>query len=752
MMATPFPRLRSDLEILSRRTPNGDQMFILKDPHDQRVFEFGEGEFFLCQQLDGRTDVPMIQERVQATLGHELTLENLEAFVRHLEREGLLDGERATPRPVQYPESSFIPRYNIRLGNPDRLLGWLAQRLRWCASRVFLAGTVVVVFLAAYTVILYGRTLFSFIDQLRHVSSWLLLGLVGLFCVNLQRVLVSGLVCKHHGGPVPEMGIRFVFRVLPRFYVDVSRARWFPRKAQRLWTFFSSGYAVIVLFAVGILGWRVTTINSYPNTFFLALAACSAFSAFLRWNPFMPLDAYRLLSTWLETPRLLPRAVAIAQAWFLRRPLPEPLSQAERRGFRWYGLLTGVWLVGFVSVILWMVGGWLTTYYKGVGAVAFGGLVLLFLYRPIVAQIKKERPVESQPVTESKNKWSRRWIIRLALLAVLAAVLLLPYPYTVGGSASILSAKKLQVASEISGVIEDIYVVEGSRVKAGQSLVKLVQRDYLKELEINQALLREAQAKLDLLYAGAKPEDVALAEQRVVQAEVKIQYSEAFAKRQTELIGQGFISQQDFENALQQRDNDQEVLGTARKQLETVKAFARPEEIKAQEAEVDRLKQLVKFSQEQLAKTIIVSPIDGVIITPHIEEKVGQFIDMMSGSKVGEIENALTVQAEVLIWEDDVSLVQVGQAMELRPWAYPNVPFYGKVVSIAPISAQTVDPATKVVTETVRVITELPNENQLLKSGMTGYAKIRIGDWLAWQVLIRRLSEWLKVEFWSWWP
>jgi multidrug resistance efflux pump len=751
-VATLYPQLRSDLEILTRRTPNGETVFLIKDPTNQRVFEFGEGEFFLCQQLDGRTDVPTIQARAQATLGHELTLENLEAFVRHLEREGLLDGDRASPRPVQGSEFSFVPRYNIRLGNPDRLLGWLAQRLRWCASRVFLAGTVVMVLLGVYTVILYGRTLFSFIDQLRNVSSWLFLGPVGLFCVNLPRVLVSGLACKYHGGPVPEMGIRFVFRVMPRFYVDLSRVRWFPRKAQRLWTFFSSGYAVIVLFAIGILGWRVTAVGSYPNTFFLALAACSTASAFLRWNPLMPLDAYRLLSTWLGTPRLLPRAAAIAKAWLLRLPLPEPLSQAERRGFRWYGLLAGVWLVGFLSFVLWILGDWLTTYYKGAGAVAFGGLVLLFLHRPIVTQIKKERPVEPQPVTGSQSKRSRRWILRLALLIVLAGVLLLPYPYTVGGSASLLSVQKLQIASEISGVIEKIYVVEGDRVKAGQPLVKLVQRDYLKELETSQAQLREAQANLDLLYAGAKPEDVALAEQKVVEAEVKVQYSEVFAKRQAELVQQEFISQQDYENALKQRDNDQEALRTARKQLETVKAFARPEQIKVQEAEVDRLKQVVKFNQEQLARTIILSPIDGVIITPHIEEKEGQFIDMMSGSKVGEVENSLTIRAEVLILEDDVSLVQVGQAVELRPWAYPDVPFYGKVVSIAPVSAQTVDPATKVVTETVRVITELPNENQLLKSGMTGYAKIRVGDWLAWQVLVRRLSDWLKVEFWSWWP
>ncbi len=48
--------------------------------------------------------------------------------------------------------------------------------------------------------------------------------------------------------------------------------------------------------------------------------------------------------------------------------------------------------------------------------------------------------------------------------------------------------------------------------------------------------------------------------------------------------------------------------------------------------------------------------------------------------------------------------------------------------------------------------TEIPNQEDLLKSEMTGYAKIAIEDRLVWDVLLRPIYRWFKVEFWSWIP
>ena len=54
--------------------------------------------------------------------------------------------------------------------------------------------------------------------------------------------------------------------------------------------------------------------------------------------------------------------------------------------------------------------------------------------------------------------------------------------------------------------------------------------------------------------------------------------------------------------------------------------------------------------------------------------------------------------------------------------------------------------------KTVRIITEIPNHKGQLKSEMTGYAKVETGYRPVWDVLLRPIIRWFKVEVWSWIP
>ena len=92
--------------------------------------------------------------------------------------------------------------------------------------------------------------------------------------------------------------------------------------------------------------------------------------------------------------------------------------------------------------------------------------------------------------------------------------------------------------------------------------------------------------------------------------------------------------------------------------------------------------------------------------------------------------------------------VQVGMSVEIRVLAYPGRGFHGEVVLIAPkvlASDRSMAPKQFVVT------TDLRNEDRLLKSGMTGKAKIRCGDRKLGQLIMRKLSHYARIEFWSWW-
>jgi hypothetical protein len=51
----------------------------------------------------------------------------------------------------------------------------------------------------------------------------------------------------------------------------------------------------------------------------------------------------------------------------------------------------------------------------------------------------------------------------------------------------------------------------------------------------------------------------------------------------------------------------------------------------------------------------------------------------------------------------------------------------------------------------IRVMTEIDNRSRLLKPEMTGSAKIYCGTRRVFELAMRRIARYVRVEFWSWW-
>jgi hypothetical protein len=91
--------------------------------------------------------------------------------------------------------------------------------------------------------------------------------------------------------------------------------------------------------------------------------------------------------------------------------------------------------------------------------------------------------------------------------------------------------------------------------------------------------------------------------------------------------------------------------------------------------------------------------------------------------------------------------------------AYPDRPFIGKVISIEPAASAENSPSTTVKAPTskisdrfVRVIVDIPNAEKMLKSSMTGYAKIAGSTKPAIVAFTRPIVRFIQVEVWSWLP
>jgi len=100
----------------------------------------------------------------------------------------------------------------------------------------------------------------------------------------------------------------------------------------------------------------------------------------------------------------------------------------------------------------------------------------------------------------------------------------------------------------------------------------------------------------------------------------------------------------------------------------------------------------------------------------------------------------------VSVPEWDVGEIAIGAQVRLKVWAYPTQIFTGKIVSI--------DPAVESESygRVVNVLSDVPNQDFVLKSGMTGYAKIEVGDKFVIVAFTRMIVRFVLIELWSWIP
>jgi len=150
----------------------------------------------------------------------------------------------------------------------------------------------------------------------------------------------------------------------------------------------------------------------------------------------------------------------------------------------------------------------------------------------------------------------------------------------------------------------------------------------------------------------------------------------------------------------------------------------------------------VARAQERLQKTLVRSPIDGVVATPHIEDWVGR--DLKPGDPFAEVVDTSRAIVDVAIDQEDVSLLRRGGKASVKLEGFPTRTFRGEVTVVSPRSQ--LQGEEKVFFARVSI----PNDDGLIRAGMQGRSKI----FAAWrpvgEVFFRRPGMWLWGKIWSW--
>ena len=765
------PTLRTDLVVSRMETPEGPR-FVLKDPRTRRYFRLRELEYAIARRLDGRTPTPTLAAALAAEHEIDLDASSLDEFIEQLNRQGLLDDPSA-PAPAHEGFVRGTPLYlRFRAFDPDRLLEWLIVRVRFFFTPYFVIGAALLMTWALITVLTHSAEIMQDLTRLWSFQNLFLAWVVILVVVTLHE-FAHGLTCKHFGGKVHEMGFMLIY-FQPAFYCNISDAWLFPQKSRRLWVTAAGAYFELFVWSTATLVWTIVEPGTWVSGVALIVMATSAIKQFFNLNPLIKLDGYYFLSDLLDAPNLRQRSFAYVGDRLKRLvgavapSAPLEVSGRERAIFVTYGVMAFAFSYWFLATIVLGIGDYLTSRYQAPGFVAFAVFAGLVFPQPMRRLLKRGKtssamtqapptsPTAPTPATtpaaqvstatSGKSSSRKRRATWLALTVVMVAlVFVVRVPLRVGGAFELLPARNADVPATIGGVIERVYVEEGSVVETGDTIARLSEYDHRARLRAVEADVAEREAQLRLLKAGARREEIALAHLAVVRAEEPLRVAQAEAERARELAAKQVATRAELDRAEEQAATLANELAQAKGRLAMLSAGSRPEEIAATAQAVARAVAERNRLEAEIARLVVTAPHGGVVMTPRLWEKVGSYVE--PGDLVAEVHALDHLTATIDVSERDIGEVQVGQPVALRLRAYPTRTFRGTVTRIAGAAADT----GYIGERTVRVEVDLPNDKHALRPRMTGYARIHVGDRRAVDVLTRRIRRYVRVEFWSWW-
>ena len=207
--------------------------------------------------------------------------------------------------------------------------------------------------------------------------------------------------------------------------------------------------------------------------------------------------------------------------------------------------------------------------------------------------------------------------------------------------------EEVMLSSEVIGKVADLFVEEGDQVDTGDLVLRVDDKNFIAGFEQSEAAVRINTIDIE--------------HQEVRIANLERQYERSKSLYQQELIGE-----EEYETLLNQLE------------LARIDYLSAQERLAQSEAQLDQV-------LDQLSKTQIISPIDGVITSLDI--KVGETAIASStnipGSSLMTIANPASIYTEVLVDEADIANVEVGQRAEIVAIAYPDQPMRGVVRFIA---------------------------------------------------------------------
>ncbi len=363
----------------------------------------------------------------------------------------------------------------------------------------------------------------------------------------------------------------------------------------------------------------------------------------------------------------------------------------------------------------------------------------------------------------------RLLIISVVVLILVGLIVYSPLRHAENRVSGFIEADEIRLGSRVGGRVARVFVEEGQKVTADQGLVELEPFDLLEreneaarllaareseyqrlvkglrpeEIAQAEAHRDQLQARLDLLEAGPRDQEVKAAEARLRAALAELMLAEQLFKRHSALLSDNAVSAEEFDRTKQVLESARAMRVVRENELELLELGTREEDIRAARAALEEAKQAWQLAtngyreedieqakaardaaqaaleaiRRQKEELVIRSPLAGVV--DSLDLQPGDIVG--AGAPVMSIIDHRHRWVRAYVPQNRVAL-RVGSRLRVTVDSFPNRRFTGEVSFIArqaeftPSNVQTPEERSK---QVYRIKVMLDDAGNAIRPGMT---------------------------------
>lgn len=495
--------LRPDVRA-RRQSAHGTHWYVLSTPLSNEFFRVSEDAYAFVSRLSADRTV---DEVWRDTLAHDtesmLSQQEVLQLLGQLNLSNLLQADRAgtsaslfdryQKRRARERRARLMSVLSIRipLFDPDRMLDRAQPLIRALISPVGLVAYLVLLGLGVKALMDRGDELFQPAAGLLAPDNLVLLYL-GFTIAKVVHEFGHAAVCKRFGGEVHTMGVMLLL-LAPLPYMDASASWGFRRSMPRLLVGAAGVLAELAVASVAAMVWAYSAPGVSSALAYNVIFAASVSTVVFNLNPLLRFDGYHMLVDLINMPNLFQRSRDqlryLGQRYLLGVKLLKPVAQTRTES--WLLPLYGASSTLYSLMLMATIAFFIAEQYLDLGLLLALLLVMSVTVVPIV-KLLRHLFLGPQLARQRSRAIFSAMALTLAGIGVLGWV---PVPDRIRAPGVVESSVFRQISSESAGFLAELLAKPGSRVSAGQPLVRLENPDLLLEIHASRMQLQQIRAQ-----------------------------------------------------------------------------------------------------------------------------------------------------------------------------------------------------------------------------------------------------------------